>query len=99
MIFGERELARRRVALVERSAAVRRSLATHGAPFFDKAVAADRLITTVRSWLPWVTSAITIYTLLRRFSQRRQASETTPPDSENRRDGPTLSPTSDAKSP
>jgi hypothetical protein len=65
VIFGERELARRRVALVERSAALRRSIAATGAPLLDKAVLADRLITAVRSWLPWLTGALSVYTLLR----------------------------------
>jgi hypothetical protein len=66
LIFGQRELARRRAALVERSAALRRTLATAGAPLLDRAVLADRLITAARSWVPWLTSAITVYTLLRR---------------------------------
>lgn len=69
MIFGERELARRRVALVERSAALRRTLAATGAPLLDKAAIADRLITTARAWLPRLTAAITLYAFLKRRRQ------------------------------
>lgn len=65
MIFGAHELAQRRAALLERCASERRNIATACAPLHDKTAAAERLVTAVRALLPWLTGALTLYTLLR----------------------------------
>ena len=66
MIFGARELAQRRLALVERSAGLRSAIGAAGAPIAAKAAAAERLVATVRTTLPWAARAVTLYTLLKR---------------------------------
>ena len=48
MIFGARELKRRRLGLVERCAAQRASVAAAAGPLASKAVALDRIVSTVR---------------------------------------------------
>ena len=48
MIFGLRQLQRRRERLVERCAAQRESIAAAAAPLSAKAAAADRILTAVR---------------------------------------------------
>jgi len=65
VIFGARRLAQRRVALVEHSSGQRQALADAVAPLAAKAAAADRLISAVRSSMPWVARALTLYTLLK----------------------------------
>jgi hypothetical protein len=65
VIFGARRLARRRAALVERSAALRASIAAASAPLVAKADAAERLVAAVRASLPWITRAVTVYSLLK----------------------------------
>jgi hypothetical protein len=71
VIFGARELAQRRLALVERSSALRSTLGAAGAPLAARAAAADRLITTVSTSLPWIARGLAVYTLLRRRSAGR----------------------------
>ena len=66
MIFGAGELARRRVALVARSSALRGRLAADAAPFVARAAAAERIVATVQSSLPWVARAVALYTVLKR---------------------------------
>ena len=48
MIFGARELQRRRIGLVEQCAAQRAAVAASVVPLTAKAGAVDRLLTTVR---------------------------------------------------
>lgn len=48
MIFGARELQRRRIALIARSSAERASIAAAVGPLASKAAAADRVLTAVR---------------------------------------------------
>ena len=48
MIFGLRQLQRRRERLVERCAAQRSAIAAAAEPFAAKAAAADRILTAVR---------------------------------------------------
>lgn len=48
MIFGARELRRRRIELVERCSEKRDSIAAAAGPLTAKAVAVDRVLTTVR---------------------------------------------------
>ena len=48
MIFGARELQRRRIGLVARCSAQRASIAAAAGPLTTKAAAADRILTTVR---------------------------------------------------
>ena len=48
MIFGARELQRRRIGLVARCSAQRASIAAAAGPLAAKAAAADRILTTVR---------------------------------------------------
>ena len=48
MIFGARELQRRRIALVARCSAQRDSIVAAAGPLAVKAAAADRVLTTVR---------------------------------------------------
>jgi hypothetical protein len=74
VIFGADRLARRRLALVERSAAQRRALGEALAPLMSRAAFADSLVTSVRSALPWISRALTLYTLLKAY--RRHAHST-----------------------
>ena len=86
MIFGSRELQRRRAALVERCAERRASIAATAGPIAAKAAAADRIFTAVREHPvvvtlaagavaglvprllpPWLTRALLLYSVLRRF--------------------------------
>ena len=48
MIFGARELQRRRIGLVARCSSQRASIAAAAGPLAVKAAAADRVLTTVR---------------------------------------------------
>jgi hypothetical protein len=48
VIFGARELQRRRIGLVARCSAQRASIAAAAGPLAAKAAAADRVLTTVR---------------------------------------------------
>ena len=48
MIFGARELQRRRIGLAARCSAQRASIATAAGPLTAKAAAVDRILTTVR---------------------------------------------------
>lgn len=48
MIFGLRELERRRAALVQRCAEQRASIAATAAPLAAKVAAADRIVTALR---------------------------------------------------
>jgi hypothetical protein len=48
VIFGARELRRRRIGLVEQCAAQRAAVAASAVPLTAKAAAVDRLLTTVR---------------------------------------------------
>ena len=48
MIFGARELQRRRIGLVARCSAQRTSIAAAAAPLHAKAAAVDRIFNTVR---------------------------------------------------
>jgi hypothetical protein len=70
LIFGARQLAQRRRALVERSAAKRREIAAAAAPFLSRAAVIDSLLTMVRTALPWATRVLTLYALLK--PKRRQ---------------------------
>jgi hypothetical protein len=66
VIFGERELARRRDALVEHSAALRLRIGAASQPLMMKAQAGARLVSAVRATAPWLTRAVMIYSLLKR---------------------------------
>lgn len=72
MIFGARHLAQRRRALVERSAAQRRALAAAAGPLAARAAAADRLVSAIRTSLPWVARGLTLYTLLKGAAPNRR---------------------------
>jgi len=56
VIFGVRQIEARRAALVERCTGLRASLQAAGAPLGARLVAADRLVSTIRSH-PLVFSA------------------------------------------
>ena len=49
MIFGARELQRRRIGLVEQCSAQRAAVAAAAIPLTEKAAAVDRVLTTVRA--------------------------------------------------
>jgi hypothetical protein len=66
VIFGARQLARRRLALVERSESQRRVLAAAAAPLLARAVIVDRWVSRIRDAWPWVGRALTVYALLTR---------------------------------
>ncbi len=70
MIFGAVRLARRRRALVERSAGQRRALAAALAPVLSRAALADGVVTSVRSALPWISRALAAYALLKAYRRR-----------------------------
>jgi hypothetical protein len=55
----------RRAALLERSSELRRELAFAAAPLAAKAAAADRLISALRTSIPWAARALAVYTLLK----------------------------------
>jgi hypothetical protein len=71
MIFGAKRLAQRRAALLERASALRGELAFTAAPLVAKAAAADRLISALRTSIPWAARALTVYTLLKGRSTTR----------------------------
>ncbi len=62
MIFGARELAARRIALVERSTRLRFALAGDLKPLRPGVAAASVLRTTIR----WGSRAVLLYSLLKR---------------------------------
>jgi hypothetical protein len=66
MIFGARELARRRLELADRSARSRHALLAASAPVLAKAAAAERLLVAIRTSLPWIGRALALYTVLKR---------------------------------
>jgi hypothetical protein len=72
VIFGARTLARRRLALVERSQAQRRALAAAVAPLLAPAALADRVVSGIRDAWPWVGRALTVYALLKRLPGTRR---------------------------
>jgi hypothetical protein len=68
VIFGARELQRRRAALVARSADERGAIAAAAAPFATKRVLAEGVVRLVRSRgaFSWLILALTLYRLVKR---------------------------------